>query len=534
MHHRTTRARSTIVVAILLLLTAACGGGDDEPGGGNATGKSGGTPIQGGSLNYVIQAAPPTSLDNVSSSATAVRFSSSASWFYALYGALVYEDYEAGDVKPWMAESLTMKDPTHWTLSLRQGVTFSDNTPLDAEAVKFNWDRIMTTPTAAQRRSVVPVIETVTVADPRTLDITLKAPNVAFDRIVARFLPFVGSPTAIKADAAAFAKAPVAAGPFRVRSFNSTTFELVAERNASYWDKPRPYLDQLTIRTSRDPQQAFTTWQSGEAQMLNTFTPDLYGLLKGAGESIETISAPISGQTLLFNTARAPFNDKDMRRAFMQALDREAMNTTLNSGLGTVDDTLADKDSPYHNGDAAFPKHDKAAAQKLIDAYVQKTGGPVKLVFAYATSPQLDAAGNYLVAAFQGIKNVTIQLTSAQSSGYGEALAAGAFDIAYFSWSADDPLLDFIDFFGKGGLRNSGKYSNPEVDRLLAEAAGTVDKGKRAAILRKVQDIVVTQDNVAWFIYNLANAVVKADTVGDAPYASDGIWLWDRVWVGKK
>lgn len=515
-----------VLAACLAVTTIACGGDDDGPASSNASGGTGGEPVSGGTLTYLhagrgLTDAPfePADVSN--------EMDAAGTYLNAVFGMLVYEDYESHEVVPWMAESLTPTDATHWVLTLREGVTFTDGTPFDAEAVKFNWERaedVTTTPSG----TVATSIASMTVADPLTLNIELREPNSAFDHTVARNLAFVGSPTALRADEREFLQsAPVGAGPFVLRSIGADgTMEL--ERNPSYWDHPRPYLDRLTIRHVTDDQQRLNTYVSGDGQlMLASPTLDL----STAPGSVIEVGTPGGGGGLTFNTARPPFDDRNARLAVQHALDRDQVNQTILSGRGTEMASMFREDSPFHHPDAAFPDFDPDEAQRLFDEYADEHGEPMQIQFTAVEQPGGPSLPEYFQSVLEDYDNVEVELNLMSPPEYFPGLLQGAFDIAVFPWAADNPLSDFRDLYGTGGSLNVGGYSNDVVDRLLSEAASTTDEAEQAELFGRVQEILVNEDAVAYFLFQVPSRAVRADAVQDLQYAVDGIWLWDRVWL---
>ncbi len=144
----------------------------------------------------------------------------------AVYGALLYYDFETGEITPGMAESFTSDDGKVWTLKLRPGLTFTDGTPFDAAAVAFNWDRILDPALLSPSRAAAQTI-TWNVVDETTLTVTSNEVNHQLPFQLTESLAFVASPTAIAQKGADFANAPVGAGPFQLTSW------LVARRSSS-------------------------------------------------------------------------------------------------------------------------------------------------------------------------------------------------------------------------------------------------------------------------------------------------------------
>src|SRR5262249_41729843 len=138
-----------------------------------------------------------------------------ASWrMYAIYGRLLDDTGGSGDLGPSMALGLTTTDAVHYTLKLRPGLQFTDGTPLDAQAVKFNIGRHQDKTLASPGLGVATSITAMTVADPITLQMTLNAPRAEFPRIFNRQLGCMASPTAVAAKGDQFGSSPVGAGPF--------------------------------------------------------------------------------------------------------------------------------------------------------------------------------------------------------------------------------------------------------------------------------------------------------------------------------
>src|SRR5262249_27849209 len=133
---------------------------------------------------------------------------------FALYDYLVGVNSKTFEVEPRIAQSITgSSDSKTWTIKIRPDVKFSDGTAYDAEAVKFNWERMGDPANKSPMASAAQTIASMEVTDPLTLVVTLKAVNAQFPRLVATRLGLIGSPTAIKADPTGFGTKPVGAGP---------------------------------------------------------------------------------------------------------------------------------------------------------------------------------------------------------------------------------------------------------------------------------------------------------------------------------
>ncbi len=190
---------------------------------------------------------------------------------YALYDPLT--TYTAdGAWEPWLAESVESDDLQNWTITIRDGVTFHDGTPFDAEAVKINLDRHKDPATKSRNLNNASNIDSVTVVDPLTVEIALAFPWAAFPEILAGNIGLMASPTAIAAGT--IATAPVGTGPF-VLAERTPGDRTIVERNPNYWREGEPYLDKITFRVVLDDSVRTTSVENGEIQAAQSIRGDI-------------------------------------------------------------------------------------------------------------------------------------------------------------------------------------------------------------------------------------------------------------------
>ena len=143
-------------------------------------------------------------------------------------------------------------DGITWRMTLRDGIEFTDGTPLDAAAVVFNITEIMNPDNGSTLRRLVSDIKEMNILDSLTVEFVLGEPDGNFPEAFTTIPGMIASPTAYQADPDAFGQNPVGAGPFMVDSYvRDSTLRLV--RNPNYWDQPKPYLDAVEFRILTDP-----------------------------------------------------------------------------------------------------------------------------------------------------------------------------------------------------------------------------------------------------------------------------------------
>jgi peptide/nickel transport system substrate-binding protein len=516
------KGRASATVLVLALLAAGCGSDTKKPDAGDG---GAGAPNRGGTLTYLDGGAQPVNFDPGMMILTA---SGGSNYMTPVFGTLLIEDYQSGEVVPQLAKSLKLAgtDGKTWELTLRPKTVFSDGTPFDAEAVKYNWDRVKTLPTS-QNLAAAQEIASLAVMSPTVLRIELSAPDAAFDRVVANNLTFVGSPTAMKADLTGFLSKPVGAGAFTLTSYASSGDARYA-RNPKYWDAPRPYVDSLVIRRINDDLQRVNTMLTTGAQMADPGTIEQARSL-GVSRGMKQLgtAAPGGGSLLMFNANRLPFSDVGFRKAFESAMNRDyILKSGVGANLGRVLPTMFAKSSPFYDAKATMPAFDAKEAQRGFDAYQAEHPGKISLDF-----PTVSSALGETIQALLKPYGIDVKIRVFDAPAFVPALAGGDFDFTSFRWAASNPLPSFQQYYSKAGRLNFGKYDNPEVDRLIAEAIAAPTANEQTALVRKIQDILVTQDAYAYFLYQAKRLVLHTPKVQGLNFFIDGIWTWDTVWL---
>jgi len=253
----------------------------------------------------------------------------------AIYGQLFILG-PGGKIQPDLATGYTFSpDAKTVTITLRQGVKFTDGTPFNAQAVIDNWNRdfgpLAVKAGISPRWNVArinpkdptsaPVKGTFAATGPYTVVVHQNVPNAAFINQLFDSIPtWIASPTAIaKMGEQAFAKNPVGAGPFVVDS-DTLSNQLVVKRNTNYWQAGRPYLDQITFKTVGTDETALETMLAGGAQVYGGLGET--ALINEAEQHFQVLDQPgTSPYDLQLNTAIAPFNNPKARQAIYAATD---------------------------------------------------------------------------------------------------------------------------------------------------------------------------------------------------------------------
>lgn len=522
-----TRRRSTLLAAALAtsLMLAGCGG--DDGGGGDGVDASGeqasGDPIEGGSLTYTA-VTEPANLDPASLSNSLVT---QAVYGAALYGSLI-EITPEGEVVYKMIESLETEDNTVWTVTLREGLVFSDGTPLDAEALKYNWDRSKDrTVAGSQTVASASAIASTTVVDDRTLEVTLAQPTAQFASLIMA-INFVGSPTALAQGPEAFTANPVGAGPFVLEEF-ARGDRMVLTANPDYWDAPKPYLDELIIRPNPDDTQRYNSLQAGETDVVISNNYETAQLASDAGQTV--LPAGFSGFTNLeFNFSKAPFDDPRAREAIILAIDRQALVDTLYGGAGEAPPTaLIRETSELYDDSVSWPEADPERAQELLDELAAE-GKPLEFTILSSNNSDVARAGEIMQAQLQEFENLTVQVEAQESASWFGRLSQNDYEATIYGAAFVDPSPVLDTLVGTGSATNFNKISNPELDAALEQGRLSDDPAERREAYAEVMQVLV--DEHAMIVYTWSPAfLLTTEEVGGIRFYGSGATPVDELWL---
>ncbi|HTX29123.1 MAG TPA: ABC transporter substrate-binding protein [Streptosporangiaceae bacterium] len=300
---------------LLALAVAACSSSSSSSSSSAAAPASTG-PRAGGSLTVFEWTGYSGDWPDGLDPATNINGAATQSQMDAIYGEL-FELGPNGTIIPDLATGYSISgDGKTITLDIRQGVKFTDGTPFNAAAVAWNIQRDIKS--ACTCKPTWPVTS-VTAPSPSRVVITLAAPDGAFvDQIFDSTADWIASPTAEqKMGEKAFAADPVGAGPFEVVS-DTLSSELVLKKNPDYWQKGRPYLDNLTFKSVGGDEAAYEAMLAGEGQVYEGMsTPSL---IKQAASHFNVVNeSPSTVYDLQLNTLTAPFNNPKARQAIYAA-----------------------------------------------------------------------------------------------------------------------------------------------------------------------------------------------------------------------
>ena len=514
-------------LVIVSLVLAGCSKSSSSKNSGSPTASTSEQPRRGGTVTLGTHY-EPASLDPA-------RCGGPSSFAHCepIFDSLLRYDYTAQKYLPQLAQSLDSDDGKTWTLKLRSGVNFSDGTPLNADAVTFNWDRIR------DPKNLSPALRAVTgmtwtKVDDLTVKITLQQVNYQLPATIALPLGFIGSPSAIKSAGAEVGSKPVGAGAFTLTKWTRGT-EADFAANPNYWQKGHPYLDGLVIKDISDDTQRMNAFLAGDLTVAVSARSQESKKVKDAGYEVIGPVPMIAGTGLGMNFKDPLLQDSDLRMALLQAINDEQVINAVYPGDPTAD-ALLSPGSPYRDDKAGlYPKFDLSAAQQHFDAYLKRAGKSSEtLTLTHFTSPALAQVAQILQAQLDKIKGLTIKLDPVDTPTLVTRLTAGKFQLIQGSSNLPGPD-GLFNTYHTGGTSNVYGYSNPKVDQDLdltrsskdpkvvadayGRAAGEISKDPLLRLYRYYAPHL-------WEQHNVHGLTLTTFSSGVGVY-------WENAWLGK-
>jgi ABC-type transport system substrate-binding protein len=458
-----------------------------------------------------------------------------------VYDALINWDLTSADkpsgLIPGLAESweVDKADPTKWIFKLRRGVKFHDGSEFNADAVIFNIDRLVDDKSpqySARMASLtnfrIPSYKSVRKIDEYTVEFTTKTPDAFWPYQICYVL--MSSPKQWEAtgkDWNKFAQNPSGTGPFKLVTLKARELaELVP--NKDYWNKNLvPKLDKLTLIPMPDPSARTAALLAGQVDWIEVPAPDAIKRIKSAGFNISSNVYPHIWSWHLNRVEGSPWNDIRVRKAANLAIDRKGILELL-GGYAVEATGHVVKGDPWYGSPSFQIKTDVEAAKKLLAEAGFGPDKPVKvkmLISASGSGQMLPLQMNEYMQ--QNLKAVNIDvdfevvewqaLLDLWRAGGKSPQIKGAHGVNV-SYTTQDPYSAFTrflrsDLHAPAGV-NFGFYSDPDMDKLLAQAQLAFDAKERDAILSKVHTKMVDDALFLWVVHDVGPRAISPKVKG--------------------
>ena len=529
MTDRRTRLRLLAGVLAFGLVAAACGSGSDSgdgDGGGGDGGNGGGDvgstditteagePKDGGKVVFGLEA-ESSGFDPVSD-----RWAISAYQVAtAIYDPIVAYD-ENNDLKPYLAESVTPNDDaTEWTITLREGVTFHDGAPLTAEDAIFMYQQHIASPLTKPVFAPVTSVEPVE-GDPLSFKFVLDQSWYTFPVTLSAQTGYVASRATIEDEGGGLK--PVGTGPFELKSYEPDS-AFIATKYDGYWQEGLPHLDEIEYRPIADVNSRQAAFDAGDIQIFTTDNFEVkndYSEKCAAGDCQIIIDPGESEEVLvILNTATAPFNNENARKALAYATDKQAIIDTVAPGAVPANGPWA-PNSPWYDPvvEETYLQYDPEKAREAVAAYEEETGETLSFEFGSTPSPSVREAVDLLAAQWAEV-GIETDVKIAEQTAYILGAVNGSFQANIWrQFSSSEPDGDYIWWIsdnaaepGTIGL-NMARNKDPQIDEALEAARVTTEEEERKASYATVAERLATDIPYVW-IYHTNYGLIAANDV---------------------
>ncbi|WP_144299595.1 ABC transporter substrate-binding protein [Elioraea rosea] len=429
------------------------------------------------------------------------------------------------NIVPQLATGYRWEDPKTLIITLREGVKFHDGETMDAAAVVYSLNRHLTMQ-GSFRRGEINSMEKAEAVNPTTVRVTLKEPFAPFLAQLTDRSGMVVSPKAAEAAGAQFGTRPVCAGPFRFVE-RVAQDRIVVERFADYWDKGRIHIDRIIYQPIPDDTVRLANLQAGSLELVQTIGTNDVATVQRNNRLRISMSDELGYQGLTINIgngarAQTPLGQNaKVRQALDLAIDRATINQVVYNGMFTPTWQAVPPSSPYHVKSLTPPTRDVARARALLrEAGVQ---APVKIVLTVPNNPELRQVGE-VIQAMAAEAGFEITLNAMEFASSLQAATRGEFEAYLLAWSGrTDPDGNLWTFVHSRGPQNDGKYSNPEVDRLLDAARVETDLEKRVALYEQMYKHAVVEDRSRLYLWHRKNIVAHTARLTGFVNVPDGL-----------
>lgn len=431
------------------------------------------------------------------------------------------------EIEPGLAERWTVSpDGTVWTFDLRRGVRFHDGSPLDAAAVVWNFDRWRRRDHPHHRDQLAAgrtfeywesqfggfddasVVRRVEAIGPGTVRLTLGEPLAPLLASLATPGLGIASPRAVARWGPAFGQHPAGSGPFRLAEWRPRE-AVVLDASPAYWG-PAPRVARVVVRPVRNAAQRLAALRAGELHALEGLDPDLLGAVARDPGLVLLRRPAYATAYLAFNFRVREFQDRRIRQAVAQAVDKAALVQGLFGGLGRVATQFQPPVLWGHDPALADHPHDPSVARALLreagiagelDTVTWEDGTREPLVLWYppVARPYLPSPRETVeaVAAYLGRVGIRAAPRTMDWAGYLDRVQRGRLALFLLGWIGDtgDPDHCLCYVFCQPGAPQQGYYAHERLVSLLRRARALPDRQARAALYRAAERIL--RDDVA-------------------------------------
>ncbi|HEV8616063.1 MAG TPA: ABC transporter substrate-binding protein [Methylomirabilota bacterium] len=377
-------------------------------------------------------------------------------------------------------------------LKLRPGVKFHDGEPFNAEAVRFNIERHLTTP-GSFRKPEIADVKSVDVLTDLTVRLNLSQPQVPLLAALTDRAGMMVSPKAARELGDKLGTRPVCAGPFKFVE-RVAQGKIVLDRFADYWDKASIHLDRVEFVPITDSTSRVASLRSGDLHMIERVSPTDLAQIR-ADSRLKVVGVPELGyQMIPINVNNGPRSktlaDVRVREAIDLAIDRETIVKTVFNNEYIPGNQWVAPTSFYYNAKLPVRKRDVARARQLL-----REAGQPNLTFTLILPPERDRQeAALIIQAMLAEAGITMNLQTQENVTMLTAGRRGDFEAYFTFWSGrPDPDGNIFSHATCKGAQNDSHWCNADFDALVTRARHVADPAERKKLYDQATEILLKE-----------------------------------------
>lgn len=435
-----------------------------------------------------------------------------------IFDMLVFRD-EDGKLCPSIATDWYTIDDVTWQFKIREDAYFTNGEQVNAEAVKFSFDRLINPDTKS------PIVElaevaSIDVVDEFTVNIVTNAPDPILPNKTALFGGVILPPKYYSENTPEFlAKNPVGSGPYKFVKWEKDSYvELVA--NEDHW-RGAPAVKRVIFRIIPDLASLMAALKTGEVDLVQKVSPDLATQFEN-DEAFTIIKADaITTTYICIDPSVAPFDKVEVRQALNYAIDRQTIVDTLYSGAAKLNATLLPKRVFGHDESIEPYPYDPAKAKELLAAAGYPNGFEFNFSADEAQIVAIQAICSYLEAV--GIKaNLNMMSNATLTTNLTEGKVDPIYLLSNTGWTMDG--FNYVQTFVHSGRRHC-RINDPELDALVIKEEQNTDSAVRLEAFSEMQKLLMER---AYFVglWQADNIVVVNSDFDFTPNEIGILWMY--------
>lgn len=437
-----------------------------------------------------------------------------------------------------LAQSWDVSDPKKVVLNLRKGVQFHDGTPFNAEAVKFNIERLLDPATKATPRAAFTPIDTVDVVDEHIVRFNLKRPWGSVLSTLADRGGAMNSPTAVRTRGPDYIFKPISTGPFKVAEYVSGSHVRYV-RNEKYWGRdvagnPLPYLDEIVMNIVTDPTVQVSALKAGEMDLIYLPLRDVSNFENNPTYNMRKYEGGGIAFTVAFNMSKPPMDNMHLRLAVAHAINPEVINRAVHFNRSIVaKGGMWPPGAWAHDPTVPRPSYNVAKAREHLALGGKPNGFELDAVLwpSEINTPQAEIVRAQLAAIGIKLSFKVYEVTVAtEKFFYGND--AGIYLTSWSRYPEPEWVASLI--YRSDGYYNAGKRKDDRLDALVDEGVSVADIPRRKPIYRKIDEIALAEAHMVPMLYGVTHAVAPKHVMGlDEVFAWDAKMSLHRMWLKK-